>query len=111
MIQKTPMCSFLMHIYAPLRQFRQEIEKRGTIPCLPTALDKLLDDLLLCSSKDFLRYGQKGTQSTVQTVAHNYLNLTTITIVKSCRYNFTQSAYFMTFMCLEILIDLLTYPY
>ena len=70
--QKTPMCSFLMHIYAPLRQFRQEIEKRGTIPCLPTALDKLLDDLLLCSSKDFLRYGQKGTQNTVQTVAQNY---------------------------------------
>jgi hypothetical protein len=64
--------SFLMHIYAPLRQFRQEIEKRGTIPYLPTALDKLLDDLLLCSSKDFLRYGLKGTENTVHIVAQIY---------------------------------------
>jgi hypothetical protein len=68
LIQKTPMWSVLMHIYAPLRQFRQEIEKRGTMPCLPTALDKLLDDLLLCSSKDFLRYGQRRSQNTVQIV-------------------------------------------
>ena len=61
-----------MHVYAPLRQFRKEIEKRGTIPYLPTALDKLLDDLLLCSSKDFLRYGLKGTENTVHIVAQIY---------------------------------------
>ena len=38
-------------------------------------------------------------------------NLFTMTIVKLYWHNFTQSTYFVIFLCLVFLIDLLTYPY
>ena len=42
----------------------------------------------------------------------NFGNFTTMTIVKLCCHNFSQSAYtYHDFFCLVFLIDLLTYPY
>ena len=38
-------------------------------------------------------------------------NFTTMTIIKLCCHNFSQSEYIMIFFCLVFLIDLLTYPY